>query len=273
MRYVDDRRVVTVGIDSSVSAGAAVDWSLEYARSHGSAVRLIAAVSRDRSGSAEEARAMVDNLALLAQSTVPGLEVTGELASDSLGPALLEAAQDSTLVVIGDRAPRRRVSDLRPVVDALVAWAECPVVVARSARWPNPAAPVVAALDGSDHDDAVLSTAFDLAARCASPLVAVHLAVGGPDRVAAARVATRLAHRERDYAKVPVRFRAAVGPAAPVLLTAARWASLLVVGPSDPDGVLRAVIHAAACPVLVVRPWGVPAGALGIGEVAASVPV
>ncbi|EXG82453.1 universal stress protein [Cryptosporangium arvum] len=271
MTSIEDRGVVTVGLDSPATTGPAVQWALEYARTRGAAVRLIA--GRPYPGPAEQVRARVDDLVLLSRSTVPGLDVVGEVAAEPLGPALLAAAQSSELVVIGDRASRRHASDLRPTVDALVAWAECPVVVARSARWPNPEAPIAAALDGSDRDDAVLDTALELAARCVSPLVAIQLSPDGPDRATAARVATRLAHRERAYARVPVRFRAAVGPAAPVLLLAARWASLLVVGPPRADGVTRSVTHEAVCPVLVARRPSVAPGLAGLGGLIVSAPV
>ncbi|GAA0223198.1 hypothetical protein [Cryptosporangium japonicum] len=93
-----------------------------------------------------------------------------------------------------------------------------------------------------------------LASRCVCPLVAIHLSPGGPDRVTATRVATRLAHRERAHARVPVRFRAAVGPSAPIQLRAERRPGLPVVAPPRADGVTRAVTHAAVCPVRVARP-------------------
>jgi len=263
MEYIDGRSVVTVGIDETASGDAAVSWSLEYARSHRLPLRLVAAIPAggraDGGRPAELTRARVDDLALLCRSTAPGTEVTGVVAAEPLGAALLDAAHDSVLVVIGDRSGPRHISDRRPAVDAVVAWAECPVVVARSARWPNPATPIVAALDGSDHDDPVLDAAFDLAARSASPLVAVHLQPDAQARGAAPRVAARLAHRERGYVRVPVRFRAAVGPAVPVLLAASQWAGLLVVGAPGTDGVTRELTRAAACPVLVARPLGVSA--------------
>ncbi|MFI5960060.1 hypothetical protein [Cryptosporangium sp. NPDC051539] len=242
MNTFASRTGVVVGLDDSAPVSAAVGWAVEYARGHHLPLRVVAA---GRSGgAAERRRELLDLTVLLCRSTALGLPVSGCVAEGEMPAALIEAAHGPEILVVGGRE--------NVPVERILAAASCPVVVVRSARWPNPASPVVVGLDGSDADDAPLSLAFDVAAHTVAPLVAVHARCEPVHRgVTPEATVERLRSWGEKYPRVSVRCTDAHDRAVPAILADAKVAGLVVVGPAGPGGIVRHLVHEAACPVLV----------------------
>ena len=91
-----------------------------------------------------------------------------------------------------------------------------------------------------------------MAAQTLAPLVGVHVR-GEPVRRAVPCMTSseRLRAWATKYPQVRVRHRVAGGGAVPALLGQAKTAGMLVVGPAGPGGIVRRLVHEAACPVLV----------------------
>jgi nucleotide-binding universal stress UspA family protein len=181
-------------------------------------------------------------------------------------------------VVVGDRG-RGRISSVLAgsVAVAAAANAACPVVVVRGEER-DATLPVVVGIDGTPVSEAAIAFAFDAASSRRAPLLAVHTwvaALGDPslapliDWEALATeeeevLAERLAGWAEKYPDVAVQRMVAQGGAAHALLDLTERAQLVVVGSRGHGelagfvlgSVSNALVHAATCPVAVVRPAG-----------------
>jgi nucleotide-binding universal stress UspA family protein len=220
-----------------------------------------------------------------ARRAAPGLDVTGELHVDeSPARALVAASTDATLVVVGPRGTGGFAGMVLGSTGAHVAaHALCPVVVVRHPSRAVPAGgeawPVVVGVDASDVSDAAVAAAFTEAARLGRRLLAVHcwhppVLVGAHGAVVAPadwgtleqserRVLDRVVERAaREHPTLDVATRLVQRGAGETLIELSRAAELVVVGCRGRGGfaglllgsVSRALVHHAACPVLVVRP-------------------
>jgi nucleotide-binding universal stress UspA family protein len=164
---------------------------------------------------------------------------------------------------------------LGSVAVALAAHGACPVVVVRGTAR-NQEGPVVVGVDGSSVSEAALAFAFEAAAARGVELVAVHAWLPTAidraleplvdwDVVAVeedAILAERLAEWGQKYPQVTVRRTVVRDGAARALVDATRDGQLVVVGSrgrGNAAGLLlgsvsHGVLHAANCPVAVVRP-------------------
>ncbi|MFI5960363.1 universal stress protein [Cryptosporangium sp. NPDC051539] len=186
---MSEKRVVTVGVDGSESALAAVDWAVEYVRDRGVCLRLLHGLEvpvpvpaytpyplPDPRGAIEnEARrdlaAALDRVRLAA----PDVDVTASVVALPPIRALLDGARHSERLVVGCRGLNPVATVLLGSVSAAVAaHAACPVVVVRGHQRSGGTAPVVVGVAGTDHEDATLAAAFEEAAVRHAPLVAVH---------------------------------------------------------------------------------------------------
>ncbi|EXG82454.1 universal stress protein [Cryptosporangium arvum] len=180
--------VVTVGIDGSESARAALDWAVEYARAHGASLRLVNGLELPEPSPAytpypigdvrdaveKEACEALDAARTRVHETAPEVEVTTAVVAHPPVPALLEASGHSALLVVGCHGWGEFAGLFLGSVSASVtAHAACPVVVVRGDGAGRTAAPVVVGVHGSGDEDATLETAFGEAARRRVPLVAV----------------------------------------------------------------------------------------------------
>ncbi|MFG2561881.1 universal stress protein [Streptomyces sp. NPDC048496] len=284
---------VTVGLDGSPESLAAARWAADEAERRKLTLRLLHAwpllVPEPTRIPAEMdqnywARRIVRNTRAELQAHHPGLPVVGSLVADDAEHALLRAASESEMIVLGSRGLMPVESYfLGDISMPVVARAERPVVLVRARTGEDgPQATrtatggVVVALKLHGPCDDLLQFAFETAAARGMPLRAVHgrsLPVDayvpwGVDHDVAEGI-VQDAHKLLSQTLRPWRDRfpqvdvtdstALVSPAKAVV-QAAEGADLLVVGrrqdrhPLAPrlGPVAQAAIHHARCPVAVV---------------------
>ncbi|MFB7918439.1 universal stress protein [Streptomyces sp. NPDC056061] len=285
--------VVTVGLDGSSESLAAAHWAADEAERRGLALRLLHAwpllVPEPTRVPAEMdqnywARRIVHKARAELQAHHPGLTVIGSLVADDAEHALLSAAQESEMVVLGSRGLMSVQSYfLGDISMPVVARAEGPVVLVRAGTGeesgrpaPGATGDVVVALKLHGPCDELLAFAFGTAAARGTTLRVVHgrsLPVDayvpwGVDHDVAEELA-RDAQQLLDQTLGPWRDRfpgvevdggtALVSPSRAVA-RAAEGAALLVVGrrrrrrPLAPHlgPVAQAAVHHARCPVAIV---------------------
>ncbi|MFF3734970.1 universal stress protein [Streptomyces sp. NPDC002476] len=285
--------VVTVGLDGSPESLAAARWAADEAERRRLTLRLLHAwpllvpEPTRVPGEMDQnywARRIVHNTKAELQARHPGLSVIGSLVADDAEDALLRAASESEMVVLGSRglAPVESYF-LGDISLPVVSRAERPAVLVRAGTdedGPEPrrvvTSGVVVAVDPHGPCDDLLEFAFASAAARGIPLRAVHgrsLPVDayvpwGVDHDvtdALARDARKLLGQSlrpwRDrFPTVEVVDRAVLASPAKAVVRAAEGADLLVVGrhrhhrPLAPHlgPVTQAAIHHARCPVAVV---------------------
>ncbi|MEV7690388.1 universal stress protein [Streptomyces bungoensis] len=293
-------RTITVGLDGSPESRAAADWAAREAELRGLPVRLgqvwepvpepmrsETAVPRAE-GWGRILRESAEGLRL----RHPGVEVITEQLTGSPAEALVDAAEDAELLVLGSRGLSGLGGFLvGSVGHAVVAHTERPVVLVRAGEQAaaekrtdgagtrsagRAAGPVVLGLDVADPDETLLAFAFEAAARRHVPLHVVH--AWNPPPYYAYGMALEPAV-EREMAKgdvvilsevlrpwrekhpdVEVVEQSQYGSPALLLIDASHEASLVVVGRRMRRSavgahigiVTQAVLHHAVAPVAVV---------------------
>jgi nucleotide-binding universal stress UspA family protein len=286
--------VVTVGLDGSPESLAAARWAADEAERRGLALRLLhawplLAPEPVRAPSETDqnywARRLVHTARAELQARHPSLSIDENLVADDARDALLRAAAESELTVLGSRGLEPVESYFMGDVSMpVVARAERPVVLVRAGGRepgppPGPARRVVVALKlhgSSDASDGLLDFAFRTAAARDLPLVAVHgrsvplhaRMPWGVDhdvgeemtRDAQQRMGTVLRPWREKYPQVDVADSIRLESPSETVVRAAEGAALLVVGrhehrpgPAHRLGpVAQAAIHHGRCPVAVV---------------------
>jgi nucleotide-binding universal stress UspA family protein len=138
-------KTIVVGIDGSEQANRAVRWAAEEARVHHARLVIVAAwreplpidaggmgvIPPDVSDEIEAGtRRMLSDQ--LAGADMEGLEIEHRLVHEDPVGALLEAAADADLLVVGAREHGRLTTLLvGSVSDSLVHRAPCPLVIVR----------------------------------------------------------------------------------------------------------------------------------------------
>jgi nucleotide-binding universal stress UspA family protein len=275
---------IVVGYDGSCGADTALDWAAaEAARRDVPLLVLHAAhspvVNAYDVPTLVAAQGFQRGRRLAAPAVVSSRTITGAAA-----PALVAASQDSALVVLGTNGRGAATGELfGSVCVAVAAEAGCPVVVVRgSTELPGPDRPVVVGIDGSAESEVALRYAADVAAGYGSPLTVVtawdgHPAGHGitgwlPRRPSVSRdrrtrdVADEIASAASELAaalhpRLTVTCAVPEGRAGRVLPEVCVGAGLAVVGSRGRHGLAglvlgstsHALMHAAPCPVTVVR--------------------
>jgi len=282
------RRTVIVGVDGSEEALRAVRWAVPEARRRRATLRLVTAFAwtDDRmvgwpglgqAAYGERLRAAAEHdlaaAASVAAQLDPDLPVEQDLVLGFPGGVLVDQARGAELLVVGDNGRGRLGSVLAgSVAVGVAAHAACPVVVVRGVEpQPDERLPVVVGIDGTPLSEAAVAFAFEAASARRAPLVAVHTWVGPliaelVDWQSAAveseeSLAERLAGWGAKYPDVHVQRVVARTSAARALLDQAARAQLVVVGCRGHgemaglllDSVSNALVHAAPCPVVIVR--------------------
>ncbi|MER7547914.1 universal stress protein [Actinomadura sp.] len=274
-----DRRGVVAGYDGSEQSAAAVRWAAEEARLRGVPLTVVHAWEMYAGVGwgaipVADLRAVAEEVA--AEGAEHAREVTGDvhavLGRGGPATALIEAARDAELVVVGSRG-RGGFTEL--VLGStgveLAAHAPSPVTVVRE---PRAEGPVVVGVDGSAASLEALGLAFTEARLRGAELSAITAwppdAEPGPvplvdadglREFAEGRLAGLVEPWREKYPDVAVRTEVITGPPRQVLLTAAKDARLLVVGSRGLGGfrglllgsVSNALLHHAACPVAVAH--------------------
>ncbi|MGW2347255.1 universal stress protein [Actinacidiphila glaucinigra] len=286
--------VVTVGLDGSPESLAAARWAAGQAERRRLTLRLLHAwpmlAPKPTRLPAEVdqnywAKRLVHNTRAELQDRHPGLTIIGDLVADDAEHALLQAASESEMVVLGSRGLDPVGSYfLGDIGMPVVSRAACPVVLVRAGGPGTEQVPpshdlggvVVVALKLHGPCDDLLEFAFTSAAALGTPLRVVH----GRSLPLHARVPWGVDHEltqgmrkdaHTDLLKVlrpwHEKFPQVIGadtvllesPASAVL-HAATDAALLVVGRREHrpalaphlGGVASAAVHHARCPVAVV---------------------
>ncbi|GAA3394920.1 universal stress protein [Cryptosporangium minutisporangium] len=262
------RRVV-VGVDGSPGATRALDWAAREARARGVLLHVVVAESAPP-GMPSPGHPVLDQaLARCAQREFPQL-VTGAVRQDSPATALLREAADAELLVVG-RSGRggQAGTHLGSVPASVLRYAPCDVAVVAGSPTGGPphwTGDVLAGIDGSVHDRAVLDAAFAAARARSGRLMVVHApgARAGrwdPPSDARALLDAAIAGGVPRYPDVEVAGRVVEDGPIHALDALSAGAALLVIGAVGRDSlpgqllgsVPRALAGRIACPVLVVR--------------------
>ncbi|WP_435060274.1 universal stress protein [Streptomyces sp. bgisy060] len=282
--------VVTVGLDGSAESMAAAHWAADEAERRKVTLRLVHAwpmLAPEPVRAASEidqnywAKRLVHKAQAELQARRPDLVIVGNLISDDAQGALVKAASQAELTVLGSRGLTSAESYfLGSVSMAVVARATRPVVLVRPEPREGDTSPapggVVVALKLHGPCDDLLAFAFEAAAGRDVPLRVVHgrslplhaHTPWGADHQVTKEIAEE-ARKQLDQVLLPWREKfpdvepvSAVRLESPAeaVVRAAGGAELLVVGrrkhrpPLAPrlGPVAHAALHHARCPVAVV---------------------
>ncbi|PXY22314.1 universal stress protein [Prauserella muralis] len=289
------RRPIVVGVDGSPASLDAVRWAAREAVRGDLPLRLLHAcdlppVNPHIAASppygvvwAESGRRWLSDAAELAATEAPGVEVDWDVHFGPAADTIVDETADAALAVVGSRgfgSVRRLFAG--SVAVAVSTHASCPVVVVREGTAAAGNGHVVVGADGSALSEAALGYAFETAAAHGVRLIAVRAWrdpwsdapwAGLPsqgeldelERKETQSLHSDLAAWRTKFGEVEVsELVVRAGRAAEALLEAAAHARLLVVG-SHGHGVVagtllgstgQALLHAATCPVAIVRPRG-----------------
>ncbi|MEV5908978.1 stress-inducible protein [Streptomyces sp. WAC 01325] len=283
--------IVTVGLDGSPESLAAARWAADEAQKRKLTLHLLHAwplLAPEPTEVPSEvdqnywAKRLVHTAEAELRARHPGMSIVADLVSEDAQSALLRAASESEMIVLGSRGLEPVESYfLGDVSMPVVARAERPVVLvraeaARDGAPPALASRVVVALKLHASSDDLLDFAFHTAAARGVPLLAVH----GRSVPLHARVPwgvdhgvteemTKDAHKElskalrpwrEKYPQVEVADSVHLASPAKAVVRAAEGAELLVVGrrahrhglAPHLGPVAQAAIHHGSCPVAVV---------------------
>ncbi|MCX5097364.1 universal stress protein [Streptomyces sp. NBC_00365] len=281
-------RVVAVGLDGSPESLAAADWAARESLMSDLPLRLVHVGDQQPRAYVPFAGEPVPpagadrSVALLRETVVrlhhrhPGLRVDTDQLPGQPVAALVGAARDAELLVLGSRDLGANAGFLLgSVASAVIARAEQPVVLVRAGAGaedehlsdasgtPTQATPyrdVVVGLDLSGADDTVLGFAFAAASRRAAGLRVVHGRSGPELQDEPGAASARLLPWKAKFPGVEVIEESVIGDAGSHLADASREASLVVVGcrvrrpalGAHIGPVTAAVLRRAATPVAVV---------------------
>ncbi|ARF53314.1 universal stress protein [Streptomyces gilvosporeus] len=284
---------ITVGLDGSPGSLAAARWAADEAERRKLTLRLLHAwptlvPEPTRMPSEIDhnywARRLVHNAQAELQASHPGLTILGNLVADDPLNALLQAASESEMTVLGSRGLDPVESYfLGDISTPVVERAERPVVLIRAVSRtedlptiPRKAGRVVVALKLHVPCDSLLEFAFGAAAARGVPLQAVHgravplhaVVPWGVDHAVTAVITqdaqkhlTQALHPWREkFPHVEVADDIDLESPAKAVIRAAEGAAILVLGRRKHRPALaprlgpvaQAAIHHARCPVAVV---------------------
>ncbi|MBO3677954.1 universal stress protein [Streptomyces sp. NEAU-YJ-81] len=199
----------------------------------------------------------------------PGLQVSAELVPRETVPALLDAARDAEMLVLGSRGRGTPGGFLLGSTGRhVLAHGERPVIMVHADDRPLTADVTVGVcLRGTNEE--TLRFAFDAAARRGGALRAVHAGAGGPGTEEVGAAGASAAADALDAALRPWREKYPGVPVAEALTSerpalgvmhTAPGSGLLVLGREETEpgpvpclgSVIHAAVHHAPCPVAVV---------------------
>lgn len=269
---------IIVGYDGSPGSAEALDWAVRDARLRGMSLTVChawqpqppAAAGASDPAREQAERVLGDGMQHAQESGAAAGPVRPLLASGPAARVLCEQSAGAGLTVVGSRGIGGLPGLLLGSVSLQVAaHAQSPVTVVRGHWRPAPGqypAPVVVGADGSPEAQTALEFAIAEAALRDVPLIAVcalcdSAGVVGIARDVEAAFGAQVEKAQSAYPRVVVQRRVDPGAPRSALLTAASRGQLLVVGARGRGGlkemllgsVSLALLHHAACPVMIVR--------------------
>ncbi|MEV5480108.1 MULTISPECIES: universal stress protein [Streptomyces] len=290
--------IITVGLDGSPESLAAAQWAADEADRRHFVLRLLhawillAAEAADTPPDRDQnagARRIVRQALEVVRERHPHLQIIEDLVGSEAEPALLRAAEESRMVVLGSRALGVWESfALGDVSLDVMGRADGPVVLVRASDRAQPdaaestgtphgaASRIVVGVSLNGPCEPLLAFAFDAAASRGIPLQVVHgrplpvqaYAPWGVDPEAAAEVARQADGELRDvirpwrarFPDVPVELTVLPESATRAIVQTAPEAGLLAVGrrrhrpflAPRVGPVAHAAIHHVTCPVAMV---------------------
>jgi nucleotide-binding universal stress UspA family protein len=272
--------------DGSPDAKRALTWAADLAQSRKAPLQVLVALgdARVRRITELDTQWQAEHEAAWTQDAKQavaklGLEGTSlELSPWDAVPTVLDAADESSVVVLGSRGHGRWSSALVGSVSQHIAQhAPCTVVVVRQPSDPDERT-VVVGVDGSDGCFTALDFAFDYASAQGAPVTAMYVSESAmaklsrrheramsPEDIelAAAEplVKDALRHYVEKYSDVPVHRELVAGSVVRSLADASEHAGLLVVGSRGKGAfqtmllgsVGQGMLHHARCPVVIAR--------------------
>lgn len=284
---------VVVGVDGSSSSLEAVEVAAREAALRGVGLRLVHAFGQPPAHvppgmppwnpKAAGVRELVDGTLAEAErrarAAAPDVGITRDVTVGEPVMVLEIESRTASLVVVGSRGRGGFGSLLLGSTAVhLAAHGRCPVLVVRGR--PDPAGPVLLAVDGSPAGEAAVGFAFAEASLRGADLVALHVwntwsetAHGSVDHLNMVIDLERLEEEEQRlldetlapwqerHPEVTVERRLVRSRTRPALIEASQDAQLLVTGARGRGGftglllgsVSQALLHHAHCPVAVVR--------------------
>jgi nucleotide-binding universal stress UspA family protein len=281
---------IVTGVDGSPHSLHAVRWAAAEAERRGASLRIVYAlapwlfetnveprVREVRDWLRDSGQGVIDEAGAVARDRAPGVEVSAQMVPGGPSRALIEAAKDAAVLVVGGHGTGTLTGLLLGSVALQVAThAPCPTVVVRFGEPPVERG-VVVGVDGSDDSRAAIDFAFEEAALRKARLRAIiawtHPAsaapgdmqplVFDPEIVTAEEeriLAESLAGRREKFPDVDVVHDVVRGRPTHVLAEASAKAALLVVGTRGRGGfqglvlgsVSHALLHHAQCAIAIV---------------------
>jgi nucleotide-binding universal stress UspA family protein len=272
------QRRIVVGADGSAGSVAAVRWAAAEARLREAELRVLTAYHRRLAGRniigwatrppAATRHLEVGHAAVLAaKSVAPDIEARCLALPGYAVPVLLHAAEQATLLVVGDRRAGRLPGLPTGSVGIQVAThARSSVVVVRG-RPDADAGPVVAGVTDGPAAGAIIGRAFAEAALRGTTLLVVAARTGGPRPAGVSAVGVlgndidlQLDPWREKYPEVAADREVVAGGLDKVLVQRSQQAQLVVIGPRGygPEATLLdaaelRVLQRADCPVLIAR--------------------
>lgn len=229
-----------------------------------------------------ECQPIIEKARATAAEVAPDIEVSHAVVEGNPAQVLIDYSRKAKLIVLGSRGLGGIKGMVLGSVSAAVAsHAFCPIVVTREdTDDPGRSGPVVVGIDGSEISAKATEWAFAEASARATPLIAVHTWMDPQVQAAAAGISLteddwkqledqqlqtlseRLAGFSDRYPDVEVQRFVTRDRAVRALVEQATNAQLVVVGSHGRGGFAgmvlgstsRALLQAAPCPVMVVRP-------------------
>jgi nucleotide-binding universal stress UspA family protein len=279
-------REIIAGVDATPYGFRVAEWAAAEAAYRGAALRIVHAlpswlfeaeveprVREIRDWMLAGGQKIIDEAVAKANARLPEVAVAAELVPGGPARALIEAAKDGVMIVVGCHGASTLAGlVLGSVALQVVTHAPCPAVVVGRAEAPA-RREVVVGIDGSAHDQVVIEFACAEASFRSARLRAVyawtHLAARdrppAADRDAAAEeagrmLAERLAGWQERFPELEIVRDLRHERPVTALTAAATGCQLLVVGSRGRGGfdglrlgsVSHAMLHRARCPVAVV---------------------
>ena len=290
MSTPDKRHGIVIAVDGSPAANSAVCWAAHDAAMRNIPLTVVHAVATPTATwppvpypdslavrLEDDGKKAVMHAVKIAEDAMPAdqkVTVNRELVYSTPALALIKMSDEAEMIVVGSSG-RGLLSRgvLGSVSSTVVRHAKCPVAVVRDEDPPDPDAPVLLGIDGSQASELATAIAFDEASRRGVDLMALHawsdlsmielpgLEWSAVEDEAERSLAERLAGWQERYPDVAVHRILVCDRPARQLVEKSESAQLVVVGSHGRGGltgmlgsVSNTVVHSVRRPVIVARP-------------------